>query len=103
MGDNLNERVLQLQLINALTANNTDAVLATILKINNQQQTLSYGSPLHLVVSLSPFELVLNINRLTTLSRYFVAHTLRMNGLMLKTKKRKRLYTWHLSSAETVF
>ena len=58
MPENLNEKVLQLQLVNALTANNTDAVLATILKINNQQQLLSYGSPLHLVVNLSPYELV---------------------------------------------
>ncbi|KAJ3321033.1 hypothetical protein HDV06_004692 [Boothiomyces sp. JEL0866] len=61
---NLDENVKHLQLVNSLTTNDTDAVLNAIFRINAhpfQGATPTYGSPLHLVVSLCPKNIVENV------------------------------------------
>jgi ankyrin repeat protein len=58
----LQDKLLHLSLVNSLTENNTEQVLASISNINNKQFTrVSYGSPLHLVVSLSEFDVVMRV------------------------------------------
>ncbi|KAJ3000943.1 hypothetical protein HDV02_000012 [Globomyces sp. JEL0801] len=61
----LDDNVKHLQLVNAMTSNNTDEVLNAIFKINASNNTsdtsTSYGSPLHLVVSICPKHIIENV------------------------------------------
>ncbi|KAI8906381.1 Oxysterol-binding protein-domain-containing protein [Gorgonomyces haynaldii] len=59
----MHDSVLHLELVNALGSNNIDAILSSVLKITSHptKQTPSYGSPLHLVISLCPKQTVQQI------------------------------------------
>ncbi len=58
----LDHKVLHLQLVNALKTNDTDTILNAIFKLNSVPvQQPSYGSPLHLVVSLCDTRVVQNV------------------------------------------
>jgi ankyrin repeat protein len=72
--EKLESKVLQLQLISALSSNNIDSILSTILKINiNTNTEQSYGSPLHLLVTLASVDIiktvVYKLGELTTRER----------------------------------
>jgi ankyrin repeat protein len=58
----LDHKVLHLQLVNALTTNDTDTILNSIFKLNSVPvQKPTYGSPLHLVVSICDTKVVQNV------------------------------------------
>lgn len=52
--------LIQVELVEALRTNNVDAILAAILKLTlaPDQDQVSFGSPLHLVISLSTIQIV---------------------------------------------
>lgn len=59
----MQDHISQLELVQALSSNNTDLVLASILKLNSVPHTHipAYGSPLHLVMALCPKHIVIQV------------------------------------------